>query len=132
MSWQRIKELLRKVEVIGCAISERLRRDVLFRKAITESNINLLRLLIEREFKAPCRPFVILIGANDGVTGDPLWEIRDICMWRGILVEPQPEIFAKLQYNYRNNADIVCENVAIGVTDGEMQLYRYVTRMVSL
>src|SRR6266568_4231619 len=43
------------------------------------------------------RPYFIGIGANDGVTHDPLYPfVRDF-EWRGIMVEPIPEVFAELE-----------------------------------
>src|SRR5664279_1658362 len=46
------------------------------------------------------KPYFIGIGANDGVTHDPLYPfVRDFG-WRGIMVEPIPEAFAALERNY--------------------------------
>jgi hypothetical protein len=37
--------------------------------------------------------FFIQIGANNGMTGDPIRKYILKYHWRGILVEPQPDIF---------------------------------------
>jgi hypothetical protein len=42
----------------------------------------------------------IQVGANDGIFGDPLREHILAHKWRGVLVEPQPEIFEQLKANY--------------------------------
>ena len=65
----------------------------------------------------------IQIGANDGEYGDPLRRFITKYAWRGLLVEPQPAVFAKLQKNYSDHKErLVFENVAIasGVSSIEM------------
>ena len=66
----------------------------------------------------------VQVGANDGVFGDP---IRDYVLtrgWRGVLVEPQPDVFARLKDNYPGHADrLIFEQVAIG-PEGTLTLYR--------
>jgi FkbM family methyltransferase len=48
----------------------------------------------------------IQIGAFDGLAGDPISDIvRTGARWRGVLVEPQPNVFARLQANYAGHHD---------------------------
>lgn len=47
-------------------------------------------------------PFMC-IGANDGLSGNPLAKYIQCNGWRGMLVEPHPNAFARLQRNYRHN-----------------------------
>lgn len=124
--WQLIKKGLRRIgiEAMRHATYERLERDSLIGQAVYSTSLNLLRLLVEREFSRGHRPVVLQIGANDGQRGDALWAIRDVCNWRGVLVEPQPEPFAKLCALYRDTPDVICENVAIGPSEGQLTLYR--------
>lgn len=69
------------------------------------------------------RPYFIGIGANDGVTHDPLYPfVRDFG-WRGIMVEPVPESFAALERNYAGFGDITLVQAAIGLADGHGTLY---------
>jgi FkbM family methyltransferase len=69
------------------------------------------------------RPYFIGIGANDGVTHDPLYPfIRDFG-WRGIMVEPIPEAFAALEHNYAGFGDVVLVQAAIGLVDGQGTIY---------
>ena len=42
----------------------------------------------------------IQVGANDGEYADPLHSFIVNYPWHGILVEPQPDIFARLRKNY--------------------------------
>jgi FkbM family methyltransferase len=67
----------------------------------------------------------IEIGAYDGVAGDP---IRPLVVaksgWQGVLVEPQPDIFVKLQQNYRHQAArLTFLNAAISDRTGGMDFY---------
>jgi FkbM family methyltransferase len=67
----------------------------------------------------------IQVGANDGIFGDPLREHILAHKWRGVLVEPQPEIFEQLKANYAGLEDrLSFENVAITGLSNTVTLYR--------
>ena len=69
------------------------------------------------------RPYFIGIGANDGVTHDPIYPfIRDFG-WRGLMVEPIPEAFAALERNYADIKGVGLVQAAIGQTDGKGTIY---------
>ena len=53
------------------------------------------------------------IGAADGVTHSNTLALRDFFGWSGILIEPHPEAFKKLQTNRGGSADLLL-NVAAG------------------
>lgn len=67
----------------------------------------------------------VQVGANDGRFGDPL---RDYILehpWHGILVEPQPDVFARLRANYAALADrLVFENCAIASDSSSVTVFR--------
>jgi len=67
--------------------------------------------------------FFIEIGANDGVTVDPLrsYIIRD--QWSGILVEPVKRVFDLLKFNYRGYQNLIFENVAVADKEEIRPLY---------
>jgi len=66
----------------------------------------------------------VQIGANNGVDGDPLRAYILKCGWHGVLVEPQPDVFAELVTNYAEHKDrLKFENVAISTGDS-LVLYR--------
>lgn len=57
----------------------------------------------------------VQVGANDGTFGDPLRKYIVKWPWRGILIEPQPEVFKKLRENYAAFRErLIFENLAIG------------------
>jgi FkbM family methyltransferase len=67
----------------------------------------------------------IQVGANDGDFGDPLRRYILKFPWRGVLVEPQPDVFAKLLKNYSSVKDrLIFENVAIGSGVSSIAMYR--------
>ena len=51
------------------------------------------------------------IGANDGVTPDLLYPLIRDFGWRGIMVEPIPEVFAALERDYARFEDVALETV---------------------
>jgi FkbM family methyltransferase len=65
--------------------------------------------------------FFVEIGANDGIRWDP---IRPMIGkgWRGLMVEPHPEIFQKLKANCASYQDFLFECAAISDSDGEITL----------
>ncbi len=66
---------------------------------------------------------MIEIGANDGHQSDHLAELIASTAWRGILVEPQPEAFARLSERYGGLERMTLENVAIAERDGRIPFY---------
>jgi FkbM family methyltransferase len=67
----------------------------------------------------------IQVGANDGKHGDPLHSFIVKYPWHGILVEPQPDIFAKLRENYAAmKSRLIFENIAIAKDLSTIAMYR--------
>ena len=64
------------------------------------------------------------VGAHEAQAGDPiaLYVQRDD--WSGILVEPVPELYERLQETYDGTDGLVFENVAIAERDGRRSLFR--------
>jgi hypothetical protein len=60
--------------------------------------------------------FFLNIGANDGVTGDPIYPFIERYGWRGIAVEPAPPVFERLRANYAHLPDVILEPAAITST----------------
>jgi FkbM family methyltransferase len=67
--------------------------------------------------------FFVQIGANDGISNDPLHEFVARFDWEGILFEPLPEIFELLQKTYSGNARLRLINAAIAEADGYRTIY---------
>ena len=65
----------------------------------------------------------VQIGANNGMSVDPMRPYILKHHWRGILVEPHPSAFARLVENYRGEPQLTFENAAIAEHDGMALLY---------
>ena len=67
----------------------------------------------------------IQIGANDGIRNDPIRRYVTNCEWNGVLVEPDPVLFAALQANYAPQAKrLSFLNAAIDRQPGERLLHQ--------
>ena len=68
---------------------------------------------------------VIQIGANDGITHDPIHKFIKRDRWNGVLLEPQRYVFETyLSKIYQNNPHIHPLCAAIGPQDGSQKLYK--------
>jgi FkbM family methyltransferase len=66
------------------------------------------------------------IGSNDGEQHDHLRPFILDRDWRGVMVEPVPYVFARLEANYRGVAGVALENAAIADRDGTLPFYHLV------
>jgi FkbM family methyltransferase len=67
------------------------------------------------------------IGANDGITTDPIREfVVSSDRWKGVLVEPQPDMFAQCVGNYRycNHGQLHFLQAAVSDTPGSLELWK--------
>lgn len=55
----------------------------------------------------------VQVGANDGVRFDDLFQKVTAGGWKGVVIEPIPEIFERLVANYRLNNKVIPLNIAI-------------------
>lgn len=83
-----------------------------------------------------CLPFVVAhellrnprmtflqVGAYDGVGEDDLRSLIVTHKLRGVLVEPQPNAFARLRQTYRNQPNVTLLQAAIAEQEGSRDLY---------
>jgi len=66
----------------------------------------------------------VQIGAMDGVSYDPIHTHVKEGNWTGLLIEPLPDMFARLKKNYAGTNGLIFENVAISVNFEDKILYR--------
>jgi len=69
-------------------------------------------------------PYMVQVGANDGVTDDPLRHLILKHSLPGLLIEPMPEAFAQLRQNYAGQPRLAFENCALWSEDGERDFFR--------
>lgn len=88
-----------------------------------ENELCVFNILID--YLAPKDPsfFFVQVGANDGLTGDPICEFVQRYHWRGLLLEPQPEVFGELTENYKKEPQLILENAAVGEQVETLSMY---------
>ncbi len=64
------------------------------------------------------------VGANDGILDDPLRDLIFEYHLPGLLIEPLPDIFDKLKHNYRDQPQLLFENLAILSHNGNVPINR--------
>src|SRR4051812_30370639 len=82
-----------------------------------------LRYVVANELLINPRMTFLQIGAFDGVGDDDLRELVTTHKLRGVLVEPQPAAFTRLQQNYRNEPQVTLLRAAIAESEGIRDLY---------
>lgn len=68
--------------------------------------------------------FFVQVGANDGVHNDPFLALAIRLGWRGVLVEPQPDVFDRLTRRCASAAGLTCVNAALDRAEGTRELFR--------
>lgn len=66
---------------------------------------------------------VVQAGANDGKLQDPVSKLARELGWSGVLVEPNPANFSKLQQTYRGYPQMRLEQAAITTENGTVTLF---------
>lgn len=81
---------------------------------------------LEQLFYKRLKPdfFFVQIGANDGISFDPIYDLVTKENVHGIALEPVASIFEKLKKNYAPFPNVIPVNKAIHKTEKEMVLYR--------
>lgn len=83
-----------------------------------------LRYYAARARRAGRQITCVQIGANDGVSHDPVHDYFTSWGWQGLLAEPLPDVFEKLSATYRGVDSVRAVNVAIGAEPGTMPFFR--------
>ena len=114
-----IKKLIkRNIQKIGYDIIQNKPCMTNFKKIKTNAELNVLEILVHLELCQNDNFNFVQVGANDGQKSDPLYEIINKYEISGILLEPVPETFERLTFNYANsslikNKKIILENIAL-------------------
>jgi FkbM family methyltransferase len=83
-----------------------------------------IRFSVEQVFRNSEEVFVLKIGANDGIYGDPLADfLLNDRRYRGLLVEPIPLCAKMLLANYEGTGRFKIEQAAIAAQDGKTVMY---------
>ncbi|NND33447.1 MAG: FkbM family methyltransferase [Saprospiraceae bacterium] len=96
-----------------------------FYKYVYRPSPGSLAFEIDRLSKKYSDFFVLQIGANDGITHDPVHKFIKRDQWNGILLEPQKDVFDKfLRPLYQNQKGIKTIHAALGHHEGEATIFR--------
>lgn len=83
-----------------------------------------LTLALEQISKLEKQVTILQLGANDGITSDPYFNLIEKHNWRGVLVEPQPIVYKRLLNNYKNkDHELVFQNIAVAEEHGFRKMY---------
>jgi FkbM family methyltransferase len=66
----------------------------------------------------------VQVGANDGVQSDPIRHLRRNPRWRTWLLEPQPDVFSRLQKNVQAEPHSVCLPFALAPSAGTLEIFK--------
>jgi FkbM family methyltransferase len=83
-----------------------------------------IRFCVEKAFRDESDIFVLKIGANDGVTNDPISDyLLSDSRYHGVLVEPVPHYARLLAENFALTSRFSIEQVAVSQSSGETEIY---------
>lgn len=88
--------------------------------------ISYLEVLMYGYLQNQNKIFFIQIGANDGVSTDPIYNFVTLnsSSVEGIALEPMPDVFEILKKNYKRYSNVRLCNLAIHNSKSEMDLYK--------
>jgi FkbM family methyltransferase len=119
---------------IGLNARSKLKLKYFTKMLIRKSGFRLQRLdtldffepLLYRRIRECDEFFFIQIGANDGVSFDPLhaFLVDNATKVKGIVMEPLKDVFRELKHNYRKYPQIIPVNAALHNSESEMTIYR--------
>lgn len=122
LSWLKLRQRLTSDPwrfVLARHLFLRRQRSNIFRRPHTEA------LLLDFAIAVP-QAVLVQIGANDGLTGDPIHHLLVSAgqRWRGVLVEPVAHLFQELRARYSHNPTLHLERAVIAESDGTAVIYR--------
>jgi FkbM family methyltransferase len=98
--------------------------DIVRYAEVPNHSFPVLPLLVKDQLEKNESFYFIQIGANDGVLDDPLRELIIGHHLSGLLIEPLPDMFDKLRFNYKDQPQLIFENVAISTEESNFPMYR--------
>lgn len=92
---------------------------------IKDTPFDLLNVLIERMRTVQSKIFFIQIGANNGIMGDPLFDLVKKYHFQGLLIEPLSKQFKELRNNYKDETQLIFENCAISEKKSTRLMFQF-------
>jgi FkbM family methyltransferase len=94
------------------------------RRRLPQPSIDAVKLLLAFYSAGTRTRTVVQIGAADGSGYDPICQFLESKNLRTVLIEPIPELFAKLSEKYGTHPNVTLVQAAIADHDGEAKMYR--------
>ena len=90
------------------------------------NGISYLEVLLYGYLQNKKKIFFIQIGANDGVSTDPIYNFVTLNSKKvkGVALEPMPDVFETLKNNYKRYPNVKLCNLAIHNSKSQMDLYK--------
>ena len=92
-------------------------------RGTVKAPIDVFDLLLTKLSSERAGFFFVQVGANDGITDDPIRAFVTKYHWHGVLIEPQPQVFRQLLKNYEQEKQLIFENTAIADKNGSVRLF---------
>ena len=119
----RVIRKLKHAVGVNFSVKALARNPNIYSRQVTRRFRSFYELVVELITKRPIS--ILQIGANDGVTNDPIGELilNAKGKIRGLLVEPQRAAFERLAQRYAHAAHITCLRAAIDRESGIRAIY---------
>ena len=98
--------------------------DIVRYAQVPNRSFPVLPLIVKNQLATKLPFFFVQIGANDGVLDDPLRDLIIEYHLAGLLIEPLPDFFEKLRKNYKDQPQLIFENIAIATKEALFTMYR--------
>src|SRR5947209_8058963 len=108
-----MKQLRHRLKLLLQSLAHRLGYRIERLVETGEASLDVFGLVVYRLIHEIPDLFFLQIGAHDGITDDPLRQYVLKYHWRGLLLEPQPRLFAQLKANYQSEPQLMFENAAL-------------------
>lgn len=92
---------------------------------MTEELFDPLPALVQLLLTAEQPMFFVQVGANDGERADSLRHIVLKHHLPGLLIEPLPDMYERLQENYASEPQVKFANAAVAWVEGSVSLFRF-------
>lgn len=124
------KDIFKKaVARLGYDIRATPRSLILHRQSLLDADLD---LVFSHYFLRKANIFFVQIGACDGLFADKFYKHIVAHDLKGILIEPQIDMFAALQQTHAASSNLVLLNLAIAESAGSKSFYRIKSRYLPL
>ena len=116
-----VARVAKRIVPRGSGLGDELRR---LRHRVTRPGPNRpIEAVVEAFGRAHPRARFVQVGAHDGVSFDPISTQVRSRRWTGVMVEPVPYLFARLQVHFGGSRRVRLENAAVSAAPGPLPFF---------